>query len=190
VVAAGLLIVCLIAAITLTRMRRRARAAGSRAVQARPGPDARPARHARGQSEPAVPERRDFSGDRGDPRNQQAGLPGTSEATTGLSGVIWPSGPAQRQRPDEEPPWPPASPPGSRLSPEAFLSAEPEELPGESLAPWEKSPADFAVAPADDQAPWPVSNTGPMYVWNPAATTGPLSVVEGDDDRGGKDSAG
>jgi hypothetical protein len=118
---------------------------------------------------------------------ETTGLSSTHE--TGLSGVIWQSGPAQRQRPDEDPPWPPASPPGSRLSPEAFLSAEPEVQAAASLAPWEKSPADFAVAPADDPAPWPVSNTGPMYVWNPAATTGPLSIVEGTAE-GDQDSAG
>jgi hypothetical protein len=33
----------------------------------------------------------------------------------------------------------------------------------------------------DDVAPWPVSTTGPMYVWNPAAT-GPIAAVGDDDD--------
>jgi serine protease len=196
VVAAGVLIACLIGAVTLTRVRRRVRAAGSgtagsgASVPVRSSSGTRLARHARGRPAPAVPERRDFWADGVDLHHQQAGLSGTPEATAGLSGVIWPTGPAQRQRPDEEPPWPPASPPGSRLSPEAFLSAEPEVQPGESLAPWEQSPADFAVAPADDRAPWPVSNTGPMYVWNPAATTGPLSIVEGVVEGDDKDSAG
>jgi hypothetical protein len=67
------------------------------------------------------------------------------------------------------------------LSPESFLPAEPEAEPDTALAPWEKAPADFATAQSpEDRAPWPVSNTGPMYVWNPAATTGPLNVVDDD----------
>ena len=40
--------------------------------------------------------------------------------------------------------------------------------------PWEQSPSVFASAPAPKAPPpWPLSSTGPMYVWNPAATTGP-----------------
>jgi hypothetical protein len=34
----------------------------------------------------------------------------------------------------------------------------------------------------DEVAPWPVSTTGPMYVWNPAAT-GPIAAVGGDDEE-------
>ena len=52
------------------------------------------------------------------------------------------------------------------------------------LPPWEESPAEFATAPAlDDVAPWPISNTGPMYVWNPAAS-GP--IVASGNEEGGK----
>jgi hypothetical protein len=59
-----------------------------------------------------------------------------------------------------------------------MLPAQPAlESAGPPLAPWEESPADFATAPTmDDVAPWPISNTGPMYVWNPAAT-GPLPIA-------------
>ena len=62
----------------------------------------------------------------------------------------------------------------------AQTAAETSDQP---LAPWEQSPADFATAPAaDDLVPWPVSSTGPMYVWNPAAT-GPLIVISDDDEE-------
>ncbi len=97
---------------------------------------------------------------------------------------------------DEMYPWPPAAPPGTRLPiEEAFLPAPHEPGPDAALPPWEKSPADFAAAPppddlapgdraagdraAGDRASWPVTNTGPMYVWNPAAT-GPLSLPDDD----------
>ena len=57
------------------------------------------------------------------------------------------------------------------------------EAAGKPLAPWEQSPADFATAPAvDNHVPWPVSNTGPMYVWNPAAT-GPIPITKDDEER-------
>jgi hypothetical protein len=67
------------------------------------------------------------------------------------------------------------------VSPESFLPAEPDAPASPSLPPWEKFPADFTNAPPpEDRPPWPVSNTGPMYVWNPAATTGPLTAVNDD----------
>jgi subtilisin family serine protease len=45
------------------------------------------------------------------------------------------------------------------------------------LAPWEQSPSVFASAPVPKAPPpWPLSSSGPMYVWNPAATTGPLNT--------------
>jgi subtilisin family serine protease len=46
------------------------------------------------------------------------------------------------------------------------------------LPPWEQSPAVLASAPVPKgQPPWPLSSSGPMYVWNPDATTGPLNTV-------------
>jgi hypothetical protein len=61
-------------------------------------------------------------------------------------------------------------------------TAETAENAAQPLAPWEKSPDDFATAPpVDDLVPWPISNTGPMYVWNPAATTGPLIAISDDE---------
>jgi hypothetical protein len=65
-----------------------------------------------------------------------------------------------------------------------MLPAETADTPEPPLAPWEKSPDDFATAPpADDHAPWPISSTGPMYVWNPAATTAPLSAINDDEEE-------
>ena len=46
------------------------------------------------------------------------------------------------------------------------------------LPPWEQSPTALASAPIPKgQPPWPLSSSGPMYVWNPDATTGPLNTV-------------
>jgi hypothetical protein len=180
-VAAGVLIACLFVAIALTRLRRRARAGRS----AGPAPGGKPrhivgrARHARGQQD-------------------------TGTAPVPARVVIWPStpalpaagtgGPAQppailgkhggayrRQRPTGNPPWQPAAPPRDPKSPPAMLPAQPAlESASQQMAPWEQSPAEFATAPASDSvAPWPVSTTGPMYVWNPAAT-GPIIAI-GDD---------
>ena len=218
-VGAGVLIACLIGAITLTRWRRRKRA--GQAGRARPAGGAATARHARGQSPVARPAaapwtvsrpsslvppnpqpqptpqsgQRAVSGPARPARRQpQATLPAV--AADEPPDFIWLTGPARRQRPDEEQdvswpasqqekrapdeqaPWPPAAPPGTRITPESFLPAEPDGQAGLPLAPWERSPADFATPPApDDRAPWPVSTTGPMYVWNPTATTGPLGIA-------------
>jgi subtilisin family serine protease len=129
---------------------------------------------------------------------------------TGL--VLWPPG---QTAPQEQPPWAPADPPGRPVNADSFLPApavlrrapaagtftpdaftappdrEPAPAPETAVPPWERSPADFAIALPEEDAPsWPGSNTGPMYVWNPAATTGPLSIAadqviaggQGDDD--------
>jgi subtilisin family serine protease len=228
-IAAGVLIACLIGAITLTRLRRRRRASPAigPAGPARPNGGASPARHARGQSAtappplappPTAPRAVSWFTDPAPrpPANQRqaARSPAgrahaqaqeeqppdviwlseapqrqapSAQQTDGQQPDVWPVGRADRRQPDGQAPWPPASPPGNRVTPESFLPAEPDVQPEGRLAPWEKSPADFAAAPPpDDRAPWPVSTTGPMYVWNPAATTGPLGIVadEAEDDAG------
>lgn len=160
--AAGVLIVCLAVAIALTGRRRRARA----------GRAAGRARHAKGQ--PADP--------------VTAPIPARV--------VIWPAAeppplpgafavaaaPQRRPVPTGNPPWQPAAPPRDPADPPAMLPAQTAaEKPGPPLAPWEQSPEDFAVAPAADGAPpWPVANTGPMYVWNPATSTGPMLAINGE----------
>jgi Subtilase family len=184
-VAAGVLIACLVAAIALTRLRRRARAAKSADVAAagRPPRIVGRARHARGQqatgtapvparvviwpSTPALP---------------MTGAGGASQA----SGTLGKHGGAyRRQRPAGNPPWQPAAPPRSPGAPPVMLPAQPAlESAGQPLAPWEQSPADFATAPAVDNVdPWPISNTGPMYVWNPSAT-GPIIAIGNDEGEG------
>jgi hypothetical protein len=48
------------------------------------------------------------------------------------------------------------------------------------LPPWEQPPSVFASAPVPKAPPpWPLSSSGPMYVWNPDATTGPLNTADG-----------
>jgi hypothetical protein len=179
-VAAGALIACLVGANTRPRLRRRARDGGARAGRA--GHVAARARHARGQ-------------------------PATRTTPVPARVVIWPSTPAlpaagitdsspvpgplgkpgggsyRRPRPVGNPPWQPATPPRSPGALPEMLPAQPAlEAAAPPLAPWEQSPADFATAPdVSDVAPWPISNTGPMYVWNPSAT-GPIAAV-GDDDE-------
>jgi subtilisin family serine protease len=185
-VAAGVLIACLVAAIALTRLRRRARAAKSVdvATARRPARIVGRARHARGQeaartapvparvviwpSTPALP---------------AAGASGPSQTSAPLGRH---GGAYRRQRPAGNPPWQPATPPRSPGSPPTMLPAQPAlESAEPPLAPWEQSPAAFATAPAvDDVAPWPLSNTGPMYVWNPSAT-GPIVAIGDEEGQGG-----
>jgi subtilisin family serine protease len=94
-----------------------------------------------------------------------------------------PAAPAPPQRPD--PGWPP-TPPRAAIGPgSAWLSANPSTRspsgrPADAqLAPWEQSPTVLASAPVPKAPPpWPLSSSGPMYVWNPAATTGPLPPLE------------
>jgi len=71
-----------------------------------------------------------------------------------------------------------------------MLPAQPAlEAVEKPLPPWERSPADFVTAPViDNPAPWPISNTGPMYVWNPAAT-GPIAAI-GDGESGAQPKLG
>jgi subtilisin family serine protease len=99
-----------------------------------------------------------------------------------------PAVPTPPQRPD--PGWPPA-PPRAAIGPgSAWVSANPStRSPGgrpadAQLAPWEQSPTVLAAAPVPKAPPpWPLSSSGPMYVWNPAATTGPLRPAEQEEDQ-------
>ena len=97
-----------------------------------------------------------------------------------------PAAPARPRPP--APGLPPAPPRAAIGAGSAWVSANPSARAGSGraadapLAPWEQSPSEFASAPAPKAPPpWPLSSTGPMYVWNPAATTGPLSPVEEED---------
>ena len=107
-------------------------------------------------------------------------------------------GPGRHSR--AQPPPPPAlqppPDPGPRTPPRAaigagsaWVSANPSARPSAgrragdgALPPWEQPPSVSASAPVPKAPPpWPLSSSGPMYVWNPAATTGPLRPVEEED---------
>jgi hypothetical protein len=180
-IAAGALIVCMIAAITLTRLRRRARSAklAATGTVGRLGHGGGHARHARGQAEsPTAPV-----------PARVVLWPATPTADGSDSApapfpVVRSAGAYRRAQPTGHPPWQPAAPPKGPGALPDMLPAQPEEdTAGESLAPWEQSPAAFGVPPVvEEPAPWPITNTGPMYVWNPAAATGPLNVVNDDEE--------
>jgi hypothetical protein len=99
-----------------------------------------------------------------------------------------PAGPTPPQR--QDPGWPP-TPPRAAIGPgSAWVSANPSTRsaagrPADAqLAPWEQSPTALASAPVPKAPPpWPLSSSGPMYVWNPAATTGPLRPAEEEEDQ-------
>ena len=90
--------------------------------------------------------------------------------------------------PPPDPGWPTTPPRAAIGAGSAWVSANPSARPSAGrpadgpLPPWEESPSLFASAPVPKAPPpWPLSSTGPMYVWNPAATTGPLPLVEEED---------
>jgi subtilisin family serine protease len=105
--------------------------------------------------------------------------------------------PASAARPPAVPAKPPAGAPRSyrerqsgELPPWDLESNLPvvagRPVPGDhsSQPPWEISPGtDLRPAvPVEDPGSWPVTSTGPMYVWNPAAT-GPQHIMTEDDER-------
>jgi subtilisin family serine protease len=98
-----------------------------------------------------------------------------------------PAGPVPPPPPD--PGWPPTTPPRAAIGAgSAWVSANPSARPSSGrpadgpLPPWEQPPSVFASAPVPKAPPpWPLSSSGPMYVWNPDATTGPLRPVEEED---------
>jgi hypothetical protein len=165
VIAAAALIACLAAALMLGAARRR------RAVPARAPRPAQGGSHA---------------------RRPRAALPAAPAAGPRLApppapGSLGPAGAPRRMRREEatEPPWEPARPPGTapRVIPVATARPAPPVAEGTSradaLPPWELVSGELlAAAPVPEDLP--VSNTGPMYVWNPA-TSGPLPILDGDE---------
>jgi subtilisin family serine protease len=98
------------------------------------------------------------------------------------SRALPPAPPAIQVAPD--PGWPPTPPRAAIGAGSVWDNATPSARPTAGraadapLAPWEQSPSVFASAPVPKAPPpWPLSSTGPMYVWNPAATTGPLNTT-------------
>lgn len=162
VIAAAALIACLAAALMLGAARRR------RAVPARAPRPAQSGSHA---------------------RRPRAALPAGAGARPRLApppapGSLGPARGTRHMRRDEvtEPPWDPARPPGTAPPFIPLAAARPAPRPiadgssrADQLPPWELG--ELAAAPVPDDLP--VSNTGPMYVWNPAAS-GPLPILEED----------
>jgi hypothetical protein len=173
-IAACALIACLIGAIMLTRLRRRARSPSAAGIagERSPGRLARHPRHARRQP-----------GGHGGPEPVLGAFqPRSARGPDADAGVT----PYRLRRLAGKPPWPPARPPGAPLTPSPAAAearaAEPRATQPRAaeapLAPWERPSAEYSAAPVyQDPVPWPVSNTGPMYVWNPAATTAPLNIL-------------
>jgi hypothetical protein len=99
----------------------------------------------------------------------------------------------QRKKTEDRPPWEPARPPDQATAADSAPPA-PSAVPGriplalppasaakgsgirnKGLPPWEQPADGYAAAPVP--ADWAVSNSGPMYVWNPAANTGPFPAA-------------
>jgi Subtilase family len=93
-----------------------------------------------------------------------------------------------------EPPWEPAGPPGTPpavdpwLAPRTPRPALPpagragRAAPDAPVPPWELAAGEVAAAPVPaDLSDLPVSNSGPMYIWNPAAS-GPLPILRDEDE--------
>ena len=118
-----------------------------------------------------------------------------AEATRASRGGRGPGRHSRAQPPARAPPaigapqvpgWPRTPPRTAIVAGSVWDSATPAARPNPAraadapLPPWEQSPAVFASAPVPKAPPpWPLSSSGPMYVWNPDATTGPLNTADG-----------
>ena len=186
VIIAVVLIVALASALALSASRRRRRAAAARPPRAGHSQGGSHARRPRA-ALPAAP--LGTWGRTGPLDNAGSGghrhaAPRTSGTGPRLApppapGSFGSAGPArQRRRPQTgEPPWEPASLPMAGGTPRAAAD--------EPMPPWELAGGEsggIAAAPLPGDLPGlPVSNTGPMYVWNPAAS-GPLPILREDND--------
>ncbi len=89
----------------------------------------------------------------------------------------------------QNPIWPSTPPRAAIGAGSAWVSANPSTRPGAGrpadgpLPPWEQAPTELGAAPVAQAPPWPLSSTGPMYVWNPAATTGPSRPAEQEENQ-------
>ena len=203
VIASGVLIVALGGALALNSTRRRraeasARTASSRAGQVG-GVHARRPRAALPAAPPPIP-----LGPWGSPH-----VPGRADGTVSPPGTLGggprlapPPAPGsfgstsrvrrRRQGEAAEPPWEPATPPGEMQPvdpwpparaalPPASAAARGRHAADAPVPPWELADGDPAPAPVPMEIPdLPVSNTGPMYVWNPSAS-GPLPILDEDE---------
>jgi hypothetical protein len=90
------------------------------------------------------------------------------------SGALGSPSRSQRKKTEDRPPWGPARPPDQAMAADSAVKGP----AAKELPPWEQPAGAYAAAPVPADLPdWTVSNSSPMYVWNPAANTGPLPVV-------------
>jgi subtilase family protein len=173
VIVLGVLIAALAAALVLYSSRRRRAAAAARQPRAA-GPAGIHARRPRA-ALPAAPAaaRPPLEDPWGRPRPPDGAGPRLAPPPPlGSLGSPSPS-PARRARRGGtgEPPWGPASPPGT---------PQPATAADDLLPPWELATG-LAAAPVATELPeLPKANTGPMYVWNPSAS-GPLPIFREDE---------
>jgi Subtilase family len=200
VIAACVLIVALAGALALSSVRRR-RALAARAPQPRRAGQGGGS-HARrpAASAASLPAAAPRAGHRGQPSGgtlgtkRSAGSAGPRIVPMTAGGRLAATGRGRgRRKAGDQPPWEPARPPETALptAPRAIPLAgarpalpaaggQPWASPDGQVPPWERAPEEFATAPARVDLPdWTLSNTGPMYVWNPASS-GPLPAVAGD----------
>lgn len=174
-VVAGGLIACLAGVIALTRHRRRGHRSrsGSHAGLAaarRPGQPGARARHARKRGDTAaahmLPVASPWSGTQGRRPRLAEEPPWPPALPPGSAAPVAPP-PARFQRPVKSLPSARARPPAKARPPaRALPPAQPDARPADTpLAPWEQSPADFAIAP-------PQPDIGS---W-PVSSTGPMYV--------------
>jgi len=203
VIVVAVLIAGLAGALVLSGARRRRRAAAARAPRAgQPGGS-----HARRPRAalPAAP-------DTGQLRSSIWGTPGTlgsdygsghRNGTAGGNGAgprlaLPPAGslgrtgrPRRGKHADTgEPPWDPAGQPGAASAVDPWAKSRPALPPAGRAGrganaprpPWELAGGEVAAAPvpADFRD---LSNSGPMYIWNPAAS-GPLPILNDEDEDG------
>jgi len=169
VIVLGVLIAALAAAIVVygTRRRRAAAARAPRPASQGGGIHARRPRAALPAAPAAAPPPLDDAWGR--PPYAQSGRVVPRLAPPPPAGSLGSPSRPRRRGETGEPPWGPASPPGT------IPSAARDEL----LPPWELSTG-LAAAPVTTELPeLPRANTGPMYVWNPSAS-GPLPVLPDD----------
>ena len=123
-----------------------------------------------------------------------AGSPGAPRVVPmQATGTLGMTNRARRRRmAEEKPPWEPASQPEEAIPglparpvfPALPAVGDPQVPHGQhaALPPWEQAPAEFAAAPVSaDNSDW-LSNTGPIYMWNPDAATGPQPAVTVDEE--------
>lgn len=184
VIGIGVLIVAVACVLIGSAARRRKRAAQptqprtghGETERARGAPHGSHARHPHpaidSEMAQARPATRGTAGAAGRPAATAPGRPRI--APLARSGPLGPANHSKRKKTEDRPPWGPARPPDQATARDAAAKG----LRAGELPPWEQGDTAYAAAPIPADLPaWTVSNSGPMYVWNPAANTGSFPAV-------------